>query len=85
MKTFGQYLTEIEAHTGHLGTGGVQAHSAGPHFPMIIRCVGNSLQAIDGSTMKEGPKYPFNPGDSQSFYAAYAQAEADAKTMLNQL
>lgn len=71
----------VKAHTGFVGSSGVQAHSAGPLFPMMIRGVGNTVQAFGGED-QQGPRYPFSWGDSESHSIAYAQAEKDARTML---
>lgn len=72
----------VKAHTGHLGTGGIQAHSAGPLFPMMIRGVGDTLQAFDGNTGREGVRYPYDMKVEGSFSEAYRFAEEDCKQWL---
>ena len=75
----------VKAHTGHCGNGGIQAHSAGPLFPMSVRGLGDTCQAFNGETNRAGQQFPYTPGDSASFSAAYEQAEAEARQWLDEL
>ncbi len=68
----------------HVGTGGLQAHSCGPLMPVMIRGVGNTLQAFHGETGKEGVRHPYNDAESGpgSFHDAHDKAEAEARQWL---
>lgn len=82
---------QIGGQVGHTNNG-VQLHSAGPVFPMVIRHVGNAVQAMDPA----GPCGPLHHydvvssvsngrmtiHDSIGYDAAYAAAVRDARTML---
>lgn len=61
-------------HSGHFSNG-IQAHSAGPLFPFMVRGVGNGHQAFDGGTGRAGP---IHHGQG-----SYAMAEADCQTWLD--
>lgn len=75
---------ETRAHAGHIGIGGIQRHSAGDTFPYSVRGVGDTLQAFGGTTGRVGVRYPYDPGDDDSFREAHRNAEEDCRKWLRE-
>lgn len=76
--------SQIAGQTGHHASG-IQRHSAGPVFPIVIRSVGNGIQAMDPA----GPCGPLHYYRTDGYHVAgqthadaYAAAERDARIML---
>lgn len=72
--------SQIGGQTGHHASG-IQRHSAGPVFPIVIRSVGNGIQAMDPAGPC-GPLHYYRSDVEGSHHDAYAAAERDARMML---
>lgn len=60
---------------GHVGTSGLQSHSFGDIYPWSIVGVGDTLQAWQLVSGERRERFDYTPGDTESFYTAYALAE----------
>lgn len=72
------------AHTGHIGTSGVQGHSCGPLFPWSIvgegsLTTGGCFYAIRETYDVHTPRCYFAAGDREAYDRAYSQTEAYAR------
>lgn len=72
------------AHSGHVGTSGVQAHSCGPLFPWSIvgegdLSTGGCFYAIRETYDIHTPRCYFAAGDREAYDRAYSQTEAYAR------
>lgn len=79
----------VQAHVGHVGSGGIQGHSAGPCLPWTITSRGASTEgyvfALNGETGEKGPEFHFKgygpgPGQYQEAHRAAEQWALDRKT-----
>ena len=85
MKSFYELWKEVEAHQGHVGTGGIQRHSAGEIFPLRVQIKAHGLSGsgriqvmAPGGEMVADEEY----GSMDEFKDAHRRAEYIAKQFL---
>jgi len=80
---FSQWLENRQAHIGHIGTSGIQGHSAGEIFPWVIVIQGYPVGAV--YAMKGNRKLtPHVFNGQEEFGTAHELATEDArKEVLN--